>query len=63
MQLEIDIDTSHHADHGAWMLGRVLAQALSQSISLNDGMEVKLLLDGALASTHRNTERADGVLE
>lgn len=63
MHLEIDIDTSHHADQGAWMFGRVVAQALSKSISLNDGVEVKLFLDGELASTHLNTERADGVLE
>lgn len=63
MHVEIDIDTSHHADQGAWMFGRLVAQALSHSISLNDGMEVKLLLDGELASTHINTERADGVLE
>lgn len=63
MYVEIDIDTSHHADQGAWMFGRVVAQALSQSISLNDGIEVKLLLDGVLASVHLNTERADGVLE
>jgi type VI secretion system protein ImpG len=63
MHVEIDIDTSHHADQGAWMFARLVAQALSHSISLNDGMEVKLLLDGELASTHINTERADGVLE
>lgn len=63
LQVEIDIDTSHHADQGAWMFGRLVAQALSHSISLNDGIEVKLLLDGELASTHLNTERADGVLE
>jgi len=63
MHVELDIDTSHHADQGAWMFGRVLAQALSQSISLNDGVEVKVFLDGELASTHLNTSRADGVLE
>lgn len=63
MHVEIDIDTSHHADHGAWMFGRVIAQALSHSISLNDGMEVQLFLDGELASTHLNTDRTDGVLE
>jgi type VI secretion system protein ImpG len=63
MHVEIDIDTSHHADQGAWLFGRVLAQALSHSISLNDGVEVKLFLDGELASTHLNTDRVDGVLE
>jgi type VI secretion system protein ImpG len=63
MHVELDIDTSHHADQGAWMFGRLLAQALSQSISLNDGVEVKIFLDGELASTHLNTARADGVLE
>jgi type VI secretion system protein ImpG len=61
--LEIDIDTSHHADHGGWVFGRVLAQALSHSVSINDGIEVQLFLDGQLVSEHRNTERADGVLE
>jgi type VI secretion system protein ImpG len=63
MHVEIDIDTSHHADQGAWMFGRLVAQALSHSITLNDGVEVKLLLDGELVSTHLNTDRADGVLE
>lgn len=61
--LSIDIDTSHHSDNGAWLFGRVIAQALSQSVSLNEGIEVKLFLDGELNSTHVNTDRADGVLE
>jgi type VI secretion system protein ImpG len=63
VRVDIDIDTSHHADQGAWLFARVIAQALSQSMSLNDGMEVQLYLDGELASTHLNTERVDGVLE
>lgn len=63
MHVDIDIDTSHHADQGAWVFARVLAQALSESVSLNDGIEVRLLLDGELASVHTNTERPDGVLE
>jgi type VI protein secretion system component VasA len=63
MHLDMDIDSAHHADQGAWLFGRVLAQALSEYISLNDGIEVRIFLDGELSSVHSNTHREDGVLE
>jgi type VI secretion system protein ImpG len=63
MHLDMDFDSAHHADQGAWLFGRVLAQALSEYISLNDGIEVRIFLDGELSSVHSNTHREDGVLE
>lgn len=63
LRVDIDIATADHADQGGWVFGRVLAQALSESCALNDGMEVCISLDGEPASTHRNTERSDGCLQ
>jgi type VI secretion system protein ImpG len=63
LELDLDIATSDHADQGAWLFGRVLAQALSESVTLNEGIAVHLLLDGELTSAHNNTDRADGALQ
>jgi type VI secretion system protein ImpG len=63
LRLDIDIATADHADQGGWVFGRVLAQALAESSTLNDGIEVHLLLDGEPGSVHSNTERADGGLQ
>ncbi|AUH51022.1 type VI secretion system baseplate subunit TssF [Chromobacterium sp. ATCC 53434] len=63
VRAEIDISSVMHADRGAWLFGRLLAQTLAQSLTLNDGIEVRVLLDGELASLHGNTLRADGELQ
>ncbi|KMN30874.1 type VI secretion protein [Chromobacterium sp. LK1] len=61
-RVELDIAAVMHADRGGWLFGRLLAQALAQAVSLNDGIEVRVLLDGEPASQHGNTSRDDGEL-
>ncbi|KMN77966.1 type VI secretion system protein ImpG [Chromobacterium alkanivorans] len=61
--VDIDISAVMHADRGGWLFGRLLAQALAQAVTLNDGIEVSLRLDGELVSRHGNTLRADGELQ
>ena len=61
-RLELDISESHHPDEGAWLFGRVLAQALSESVALNDAFEVILKLNGEATSVHSNTQNMQGAL-
>lgn len=61
-QVQLDVSDSRHADNGGWLFARILAQALSQSVNLNEGIDVELLLDGQSVSGHSNTIDADGVL-
>ncbi|WGS47481.1 type VI secretion system baseplate subunit TssF (plasmid) [Burkholderia sp. JSH-S8] len=60
--VEIDIAESAHSDRGGWLFGRVLAQALAEATTLNDGIEVVVRLDGESVSTHVNTAAGDGRL-
>lgn len=62
-KLTLDIAQSHHADEGAWLYGRVLAQAAAEMCDVSDGLEVQLLLDGELISQHTNTDNPEGVLQ
>lgn len=59
-KVALDISTARHADRGAWLFGRVVAQALSESVSMNEGLEIDLRLDGHSASRHSNLVLADG---
>lgn len=61
-QVEIDIAESLHADRGGWLFGRLLAQALAEAATLNDGIEIVVRLDGEAASTHTNVATRDGRL-
>jgi len=60
--VEIDVAESAHADRGGWLFGRLLAQALAEAVTLNDGIEVVVKLDGEKVSTHLNTTDASGRL-
>ena len=60
--LQIDISDSHHPDGGAWLFGRVVSQALAESVSLNDAFEVTLMLDGETVSVHTNSDDPNGSL-
>lgn len=60
IKVALDIATAHHADHGGWLFGRMVAQALSETVSMNDGMEVELRLDGHAASRHSNLRLQSG---
>jgi type VI secretion system protein ImpG len=60
LKARLEISTARHADRGAWLFARVLAQALSESVSLNEGLEVEIHLDGNLASKHSNLALANG---
>jgi type VI secretion system protein ImpG len=60
--VEIDIAESLHADQGAWLFGRLLAQALSETVTLNEGVEIALHLDGERASSHSNVTCNEGAL-
>lgn len=62
-RVEIDIAESAHSDRGGWLFGRVLAQALAEAATLNDGVEVVVKLDGEMASFHANTTTGDGRLQ
>ncbi|WP_179404210.1 type VI secretion system baseplate subunit TssF [Burkholderia guangdongensis] len=62
-RIDIDIAESAHADRGGWLFGRVLAQALSEAASLNDGIEAIVRLDGEAISTHTNVAGSDGRLQ
>ncbi|APA88721.1 type VI secretion system baseplate subunit TssF [Paraburkholderia sprentiae WSM5005] len=61
--VEIDIAQALHADRGGWLFGRLLAQALAESATLNDGVEIVVRLDGEAISTHVNTATSDGTLQ
>lgn len=61
-KVELDIAAALHADQGAWLFGRVMAQALAETASLNDGLEISVNLDGEELSSHSNAECHDGVL-
>jgi type VI secretion system protein ImpG len=62
MLVDIDVAATAHADRGGWLFGRVLAQALAEAASLNDGVEVVVRLDGEAISTHTNATAVDGRL-
>ncbi|WDD90724.1 type VI secretion system baseplate subunit TssF (plasmid) [Burkholderia sp. FERM BP-3421] len=61
-RVEIDVAESAHSDRGGWLFGRVLAQALGEAATLNDGIEAIVRLDGEAVSTHVNTAVGDGRL-
>lgn len=61
-RVEIDVAESAHSDRGGWLFGRVLAQALGEAATLNDGIETIVRLDGETVSTHVNTAVGDGRL-
>ncbi|CAG9269918.1 type VI secretion protein [Burkholderia cepacia] len=61
-RVEIDVAASAHADRGGWLFGRLLGQALAEAVTLNDGIEVAVKLDGELVSTHLNTTNVSGGL-
>ncbi|VWC32032.1 type VI secretion system baseplate subunit TssF [Burkholderia lata] len=61
-RVEIDISASAHSDRGGWLFGRVLAHALAEAATLNDGIEVVVQLDGETISTHVNTAAGEGSL-
>jgi len=60
MSARIDIDSAHHSDRGGWLFGRVLAQAISHCVSVNEGIEVELCIDGTIVSRHSNLQLEDG---
>lgn len=53
--VDLDIAASLHADGGGWLFGRLLAQTLAEAVTLNDGIEIVVHLDGEPVSTHSNT--------
>jgi type VI secretion system protein ImpG len=60
IKVVLDISEAHHADRGGWLFGRVIAQALSRCVHMNEGLEVELRLNGHLASSHSNLVLSDG---
>lgn len=61
-QVQLDISDAMHADGGAWLFGRIIAQVVSEACSLNDGLEAIIQVDGELVSRHTNTQSLDGSL-
>ncbi len=61
-ELEVKIATAAHPDQGAWLFGRILAEALNDYTPVNDGFKVNIHLDGELCSQHTNLSRQDGRL-
>jgi type VI secretion system protein ImpG len=59
-KVSLGISSAHHADRGGWLFGRVIAQALSRCVHMNEGLEVELRLDGHLSSCHSNLILPDG---
>lgn len=59
----VDIAASLHADGGGWLFGRLLAQMLAEAVTLNDGIEIAVLVDGEPVSTHSNTAPGVGGLQ
>lgn len=45
-QLSLNISPHHHADHGAYLFGRVLHYALGNYCDLNQSLAMAMLLDG-----------------
>lgn len=45
-QLSLNISSHHHADHGAYLFGRVIHHALSDYCDLNQTLSMALLLEG-----------------
>jgi type VI secretion system protein ImpG len=60
--IEIDIAAAAHSDRGAWLFGRMLAQAMAEAATHNEGTEIVVRLDGEIASTHTTTACRDGRL-
>lgn len=58
--VRLNILSSRHADGGAWLFGRVLAEALSTCAHLNDGLIIDIEIDGHHVSRHDNLARRDG---
>ena len=61
-ELDLHIATAAHPDQGAWLFGRILAEALNDYTPLNDGFKASIHLDGELWSGHTNLSRHDGRL-
>jgi type VI secretion system protein ImpG len=61
-KVSIFVSSSDHPDKGAWLFGRVLAQALFESVYLNDGVEFEIYIDDELCSTHTNLNNKTGAL-
>ena len=61
-KVSIFVSSSDHPDKGAWLFGRVLAQALFESVYLNDGVEFEIHIDDELCSTHTNLNNKTGAL-
>lgn len=62
-RVAIHVASSDHPDNGAWLFARVVAQALSESVYLNDGVEFEIFVDNELCSVHSNLGSAEGVLQ
>lgn len=62
-RVSIHVASSDHPDNGAWLFARVVAQALSESVTLNDGVEFEIYVDNELCSVHSNLGTAEGVLQ
>lgn len=45
-QISVNLSASHHADHGAYLFGRILHHALSDYSELNQTLSMQLLIDG-----------------
>lgn len=60
LRAHIEVNATHHADHGAWLFARVVAQALAECVNVNEGFEIGLLVDGHRVSTHGNLAQTDG---
>ncbi|MDX7080958.1 type VI secretion system baseplate subunit TssF [Serratia marcescens] len=45
-EIAVNLSANHHADHGAYLFGKILHHALSQYGDLNQTLSMKLLLDG-----------------
>ena len=54
-EIAVNLSANHHADHGAYLFGKILHHALSQYGDLNQTLSMKLLLDG---ETHADWGRS-----
>lgn len=60
--VDVHVASSAHPDQGAWLFGRVLADALHDYTPINDGFKVQIVIDGERVSQHSNLSRQDGRL-
>ncbi len=61
-KVAIHVASSDHPDNGAWLFARVVAQALSESVYLNDGVTFEIFIDHELCSVHSNLGGNEGSL-